>query len=76
MSIAMTEQTYTELCNESGGVCLACSALVYGGTEPDAEDYECEECGAHKVQGIENALICGNIHFVSAKETGEEESEE
>ena len=38
------------------GFCLACGADA-DGVEPDAEGYECEECGASKVMGAENCLI-------------------
>ena len=56
-----TTEEYEELCESYSGICLACGAIKDGGCEPDAEGYECDECGEHKVQGIENALICGNI---------------
>jgi hypothetical protein len=39
------------------GVCLACGADAEG-VEPDARDYECEECGCERVYGAEEALLC------------------
>jgi hypothetical protein len=44
---------------ESGeymGFCLACGAEAYG-VEPDAREYECEICSAHKVYGAEELLM-------------------
>ena len=44
---------------ESGddmGFCLGCGADAYG-VEPDARQYECDECGAEKVYGAEELLI-------------------
>lgn len=38
------------------GFCLACGAEAYG-VEPDARQYECEECGKHKVYGAEELLM-------------------
>ena len=40
------------------GFCLACGAEVYG-VEPDAREYTCEECDAHKVYGAPELLIMG-----------------
>ena len=42
--ILLTEQTYQEMVEEFDGFCQACGAEVYG-IEPDAKEYECEECG-------------------------------
>lgn len=63
----MTEEEYEELCESSSGICLACREIQYGGCEPDAEGYECGMCGEHRVQGIENALIAGNIAFTCTR---------
>lgn len=59
----MTEEQYVELQDSYSGICLACGAVRFGDTEPDADDYPCEECGENKVQGIENALISGQVAF-------------
>lgn len=40
------------------GFCLACGAEAHG-VEPDARGYECEACGAAKVFGAEEILLCG-----------------
>ena len=41
---------------DSMGFCLACGAEAYG-VEPDAREYECEECGEKKVYGAEELLV-------------------
>lgn len=66
LPIQMTEEDYRELVDCYGGVCLACGAFKYGDTEPDAESYPCNECDAKRVQGIENALIAGNIELIGS----------
>jgi hypothetical protein len=42
------------------GFCLACGAENYG-VEPDAEGYECEECGESEVYGAEQLLLLGYV---------------
>lgn len=53
----MTEEEYLSNTEEMNGVCLCCGAIKEG-VEPDAEDYECDECEQMKVFGIEQALLC------------------
>ena len=50
-----------EHARQDDGLCLACGSLETSGVEPDAEEYECCECGASAVQGLENALCDGHI---------------
>lgn len=38
------------------GFCIKCGAEAYG-VEPDAREYECEECGENSVYGAEELLI-------------------
>lgn len=45
------------------GACLACGASA-SGIEPDAEQYECECCGAHEVYGLEQLLIMGKLELL------------
>lgn len=66
--IKLSMEDYLELSDSSGGVCLACSELIFGGIEPDAENYSCEYCGEDQVQGIENALIEGNVDVMDVEE--------
>lgn len=42
--------------DDGTGFCLACGEEAMG-VEPDAEQYECESCGAHKVYGAEQLLL-------------------
>jgi hypothetical protein len=42
--------------DDDSGFCLACG-YEQDGVEPDARDYTCEECGAHKVYGAEELLM-------------------
>lgn len=56
----LSELEYRDLCDQYMGVCTECEALR-NECEPDAENYECEECGAHSVMGIEQALMSGLI---------------
>ena len=41
---------------ENPGFCLACGA-DHDACEPDAEGYECYECGSRAVMGAENVLM-------------------
>jgi hypothetical protein len=38
------------------GFCIACEA-EQGGCEPDARNYECQNCGERKVFGAEELLL-------------------
>ena len=40
------------------GICLNCGGSQ-DGVEPDARNYDCEECGAPAVCGIPEAIIMG-----------------
>lgn len=40
----------------SAGFCTECGA-ERDGCEPDAEGYECYDCGEHTVMGAENILM-------------------
>lgn len=59
----VTESEYAAHTDAYDGICLECGEWTTGGVEPDAEGYECENCGAHAVMGAENALLCGRITF-------------
>ena len=48
------ERSQTTLDNP--GFCLACGN-EQDGCEPDARNYECEECGALKVFGAEECMV-------------------
>jgi predicted RNA-binding Zn-ribbon protein involved in translation (DUF1610 family) len=38
------------------GFCLACGAEAFN-VEPDARQYECDECGKNKVYGAQEILL-------------------
>lgn len=50
------------------GVCLACGEIQYGGCEPDAREYVCPSCDAHKVYGLEEALFMGAIELADSSD--------
>lgn len=43
-------------CDDNIGFCLACGA-ERGGVEPDARNYECDDCGEYRVFGAEECLL-------------------
>jgi hypothetical protein len=49
------------------GFCLACGERT-DGCEPDAERYECDNCGQKKVYGLEQLLFMGLLQI---REDGE-----
>lgn len=55
---SVTLERITDLveADENQGLCLGCGADAYG-VEPDARQYECEECGKHAVYGAEELLV-------------------
>lgn len=59
-----TEQEYHEHCDDYNGICMNCHAIRYGDTEPDAENYPCEDCEQDTVFGFEQALIMEIIEVV------------
>ena len=68
---AVKEADYVDATDSYTGWCKTCKAFTTGCVEPDAEDYECEACGANTVVGAEDALMLGLIVF----EEGEEEED-
>lgn len=60
--IATTEAAFRLLAEEDGGYCLGCHAEAYR-IEPDAREYDCEDCGAPMVYGAEELLLMGEIQF-------------
>lgn len=62
-AITMTIEEYEQHREEYNGICTSCGEIRDGGTEPDAEEYECDACGKMAVQGIENAFMAGAIEI-------------
>lgn len=63
------EETYADLSESGGGVCLSCGDMPESGIEPDARNYECDCCGERQVFGLEEALIMGRITFHESDES-------
>jgi hypothetical protein len=63
MKISLSEETFAELCDSHGGICVACGALKWEGCEPDACNYKCDECGKSEVFGAEEALLMEAIEI-------------
>ena len=63
MPIFMNESQFYELTRESCGICVGCLHVAYGGCEPDAEKYECENCNLPKVYGVEQLALMNLIAF-------------
>lgn len=61
----MTEEEYRKHIDSSDGLCINCGEITYGDTEPDAENYQCNECFENALTGIENALVSGYIEIVT-----------
>jgi hypothetical protein len=50
---------------EYDGFCLACQTITnLGGVEPDATNYECDECGEKQVVGMDLALVMDQFEFI------------
>ena len=49
-----------ELSDDYYGFCTACGNYQEG-CEPDAQGYECEECGEPKVYGLEELALMGYV---------------
>ncbi len=45
---------------DNPGFCIACGS-EHEACEPDAQNYECMDCGAHKVFGAEEILLMGLV---------------
>jgi len=62
----MPQQVFTleqieEAMEDYIGFCTNCGA-ERPCCEPDAREYECEECGANKVYGAEELLVMGLVN--------------
>ncbi len=59
----VVEARYHEACENHEGFCTKCDDFTRDSTEPDAEAYDCPECGENTVMGTEQALIMGLLHI-------------
>lgn len=64
MATKITMERYQEAREGYEGWCKTCQDFTTGEVEPDAEDYECEQCREHTVIGAEDALVLGVIEVV------------
>lgn len=59
----ITESKYHRMENEYRGYCPDCDKFTREMTEPDADGYDCPECGGMNVKGVMNALFDGDLEF-------------
>jgi hypothetical protein len=71
----LTEESYRDLDDDNCGFCRKCREVAYG-VEPDACNYECENCGEEEVFGAAELLLMGDIIIVDTEEEEEDEDEE
>lgn len=65
MTMEMNEARYDRHRDEYDGYCKECDDITnYGEVEPDARNYQCDDCGKRKVMGIEEALMAGFIKII------------
>lgn len=60
----VTQEDYLDATENYIGWCTTCKEFCRPMTEPDAQDYDCDQCGnEHSVMGAEEALIEGLLEF-------------
>jgi len=58
----MEEDEILDAINDNAGYCTTCEAITMDSSvEPDAENYECPDCGNMTVMGIEQAILLGKL---------------
>jgi hypothetical protein len=71
----MTAATFQVHDNEMNGYCTECEEVTnFGGCEPDAREYECDQCGNRTVYGVAEALIMG-VLIITEDDEDEDESD-
>ena len=58
---------YDDAVNSYMGWCTECKDFTRKMTEPDAEGYDCPNCGENSVMGAEQALICEEFEIGNPK---------
>lgn len=61
MLLSMEE--YQDMADSYQGYCTLCEAFTRDCTEPDAEEYDCPDCGENSVMGAEQAILLGEIEI-------------
>ena len=69
IGFAMSGSEFKESRNEYQGICLSCGAMA-GECEPDAREYQCEECALEEVYGTEELLLMGKILIKDDEDEG------
>ena len=59
----MSEEVFSELCDDMIGLCTACGEEYDGSLEPDAHNVECSSCGEEKTCGVEELMLMGRIEL-------------
>ncbi len=59
--VVVEAEDYEDAVENSIGWCLSCQEFTRECTEPDAEGYDCPQCGENHVVGAEDALIGEHI---------------
>ena len=67
IGFAMSGSEFKESRAEYQGICLFCGAMA-GECEPDAREYQCEECALEEVYGTEELLLMGKIRIENEDE--------
>lgn len=68
----LTEAQYWERRENYEGYCLNCKEFTRDSdTEPDAENYPCDQCGSDSVVGVETALLDNLFEIVEEEELEE-----
>ena len=67
MKVLMNEDKVKRHMVDNDGFCIECGAISYGGVEPDALNYKCDECGERKVVGMETAILYGWVMASESK---------
>jgi hypothetical protein len=62
--IELSLEDIKELDDSYSGICLNCGATRWGSTEPDAENYPCEECGKNAVLGSHWLIFSSKVKII------------
>lgn len=64
MPTTVSAADYEDATSTYMGFCTECKEFTRETTEPDAEGYDCPNCGQNTVIGAEDALLQGIIEVV------------
>jgi Zn finger protein HypA/HybF involved in hydrogenase expression len=71
----MTSEQFEEHQENNAGYCKKCDAITSEDVEPDAEGYECPDCGNMTVMGIDSALTLEHIEITEELDEDEEDDD-